>query len=366
MNDFENYIVSCFGTSFLTIYGTGLAAQTVYESLKSLGIQVKCFCESGTENGKKEYLGLPVKTQAEIPSNSRCLICANPEYGIEKRLENYGIFDWRYIDPEILKLYASDKNYFSRVRKMIDDNEAKIKRVRKSLADEKSKDVLDTILSHRCDPDIKKTYEMCTEQYFGNDLIHEIEEYDFVDCGAYNGDTLRRFVGQLNDPKEYFKNHTYHAFEADANNVMEIEHYCKEHGYEHVKIHQAAVWNGQQKELFFETDDNEIAVGGKAGVESNMENAIKIKAESLDDALAGENVDMVIMDIEGAEPEALKGAKQIIKQQAPVLAISVYHKLEHLWEIPLQIQALNENYKLYLRHHRWNMHDTVCYAINRE
>ncbi len=47
----------------------------------------------------------------------------------------------------------------------------------------------------------------------------------------------------------------------------------------------------------------------------------------------------------------------------PKLAISAYHSIEHLWEIPLLIKEINLGYHLFYRHHRWNMHDTVCYAI---
>jgi hypothetical protein len=69
------------------------------------------------------------------------------------------------------------------------------------------------------------------------------------------------------------------------------------------------------------------------------------------------------MDIEGSEPQALSGAEEIIKKQKPKLAISVYHKLEHLWEIPLYLKHIVPEYKIYLRHHSPLEYETVCYAI---
>lgn len=364
MNDFEKYMLSCSEVPYLVICGTGLAAKFVYEGLMKMGIKINCFVEGGNET-KRTYLGLPVNSENDIPNNSRCLICANPDYKIEKRLERCGITDWKYIDPIICREYAHNNDYFKTIIRRLTDNKKRIDDLRECLADEQSRHVLDVVLEHRINPEIRKIYEIFTEQYFGNDLVKRVDGYDFVDCGAYNGDTLKRFIHQLENPIEYFKNHVYHAFEADRSNINQIVEYCNKKKIENVIVHQAVVWNGEEEEIFFEVDDSEISVGGKAS-DDKTERAIKVKAESLDIALAGQNVDMIIMDIEGAEPEALKGAKNIIKEKAPILAISVYHELNHIWEIPLQIKALNSDYKIYLRHHRWNMADTVCYAISSQ
>ena len=69
------------------------------------------------------------------------------------------------------------------------------------------------------------------------------------------------------------------------------------------------------------------------------------------------------MDIEGAEIEAINGARQIISKHKPDLAISVYHKIEHLWEIPLLLNTLDNNYKFYLRSHEHFNQETILYAV---
>ena len=73
---------------------------------------------------------------------------------------------------------------------------------------------------------------------------------------------------------------------------------------------------------------------------------------------------MIKMDIEGAETEALKGAKMIIKRDKPVLAISIYHKPEDIIELPELISDIHEGYKFYLRHYSLSWYDTVLYAIS--
>jgi hypothetical protein len=68
------------------------------------------------------------------------------------------------------------------------------------------------------------------------------------------------------------------------------------------------------------------------------------------------------MDIEGAELNALKGARRIIEEQTPKLAICVYHKPKDIWEIPQLILDICPRYKFYLRHYSFSPTETVLYA----
>lgn len=65
----------------------------------------------------------------------------------------------------------------------------------------------------------------------------------------------------------------------------------------------------------------------------------------------------------GAAYEALKEARKIIKNNYSVLAISLYHKPEDVFEIPKLILDIYSGYKLYLRHYSFSRHETVLYAI---
>lgn len=69
------------------------------------------------------------------------------------------------------------------------------------------------------------------------------------------------------------------------------------------------------------------------------------------------------MDVEGAELIALKGAEQTIKKYKPKLAISIYHKPNDLWEIPLLIKSWVPEYKIYIRHYNVVSSETIMYAI---
>lgn len=79
--------------------------------------------------------------------------------------------------------------------------------------------------------------------------------------------------------------------------------------------------------------------------------------------LAGKRVTFLKLDIEGAEMEALRGAGQIIRTQKPKLAVSVYHRRDDIWRIPMLLLSYVPTYRFYLRVYSFTGKDTVLYAI---
>jgi hypothetical protein len=73
-------------------------------------------------------------------------------------------------------------------------------------------------------------------------------------------------------------------------------------------------------------------------------------------------VDFIKMDIEGSELEALQGAQQTLREFAPRLAISLYHRPEDFVSIPLWLDSLGCGYRFYLDHYSIHHEETVLYA----
>jgi hypothetical protein len=71
----------------------------------------------------------------------------------------------------------------------------------------------------------------------------------------------------------------------------------------------------------------------------------------------------VKIDVEGSEPDVLEGARALLANQQPVLAVVLYHRPEDLWQIPLQIHAINPAYRIFLRRYGDECWEQVCYAI---
>lgn len=70
------------------------------------------------------------------------------------------------------------------------------------------------------------------------------------------------------------------------------------------------------------------------------------------------------MDVEGHEEKTLLGARKTIASQHPILAISIYHKREDIWNLPSIILDMYSGYRFYLRHYSVRTIETVLYAID--
>jgi FkbM family methyltransferase len=177
----------------------------------------------------------------------------------------------------------------------------------------------------------------------------------FVDCGAFDGDTIRSF---LNLRGERFGQII--AFEPDPKNYAALTSYVAglpEGVKGRIQLHRAGTSLRREKVCFSAT--------GNMGAVITAAGEIEIDCVPLDEALAGQFPSYIKMDIEGVEPDALAGAAGVIREHAPVLAICVYHRQDHIWRIPLQIRALRNDYEFFLRRYQEECWDVVCYAVPR-
>lgn len=70
--------------------------------------------------------------------------------------------------------------------------------------------------------------------------------------------------------------------------------------------------------------------------------------------------------IEGHELPALKGAKRMLVENRPIIAVTAYHNEDGVWKIPMWLMTELENYNFHFRLHGWCGTGAVVYAIPRE
>ncbi len=189
--------------------------------------------------------------------------------------------------------------------------------------------------------------EMCDKQYFDKKIILPEPGEVFVDGGSYDGRTIRQFIKWCNG--DYKK---IYAFEPDSANCKWLTDNLK--GID-VKIYNRGLWDSEC-ELSFSNNGSQ----GSKIIDSG-ENTIK--TISIDEAVGGERVTFLKLDVEGAEYMALVGAKETITKHHPKLTISIYHKPEDIFELPELILSFWPEYRFYLRHYQLGPYETILYCL---
>jgi FkbM family methyltransferase len=186
--------------------------------------------------------------------------------------------------------------------------------------------------------------------YFPADLFALGADEVFVDCGAFDGDTILSFLQQQ---KCGFKKIV--AFEPDPASFAKLRQKTASFAAkDRIALYKAAI--GALNGLVPFTADGTPAAAVGVGT-------VEVDCIKLDDVLKDEVPTYIKIDIEGAELDAIEGAREIIKHHSPVLAVCSYHKQDHVWKIPLLIHSINPDYRFFLRPHLIEVWDLVCYAI---
>jgi FkbM family methyltransferase len=189
--------------------------------------------------------------------------------------------------------------------------------------------------------------------YFEKNFIFPQKQEIFVDGGSLNLENAFDFVQWCDGNYEHI-----YAFEPDKKNFQACEEVlCNTASLDRsrISLYPEGLWNSRKVLSFHET--------GGGGASLSMEGNVRIPVTSLDAVLAGRKVTYIKLDIEGAEKEALEGAKETICKYKPKLAICLYHKFEDVIEVPLHILRLVPSYKMYIRHYSTFHYETVLYCV---
>lgn len=234
------------------------------------------------------------------------------------------------------------------------DNLDSIQKVYEILDDKKSKQTYLNVLAYRLTADKKYIKNAYTDepQYFIQGFCGEKDQAIYLDGGAYTGDTFLEYCKYNSPPDKAY------LFEPDEANLGRL--------YVNVKpfrdktdiiVIKKGIYN-IETELYFKSG-NDTSSSFSEQLQDNTETV----SVTTIDATVPDKTSFIKMDIEAFEPFALQGARRTILRSYPKLAICIYHKTEHMWEIPLMIKKMAPNYSHFkVRHHRKDYAETVLYV----
>ena len=347
------------------IFGAGTMGQRAVSALNSMGIHPLSFADNSPILWGKSINGIPVLS----PEDAAELFGEDAVFFIAIRNENHWFREtfnqllqlgcehvsssepiaWRFPDkfPSFLlydlphRLYAHAEDVAHAATLWADEE---------SIAEY----VAQIQLRAFGDP-LQLSQPALEESYILPDVFRLEPEDVFLDCGAYDGDTIR---GLIEQEVPFGK---IEAVEADSHSFARLADYLATLEPEirnRIRLHHCAVGAHRGNVRFEDT----------GGVDSRISErgSLLIDMVPIDVMFASKRVSMIKMDIEGGEYDALIGAQQVIQRDRPILAICVYHSQEDIWRLPLLIRKLCPEHRMYLKAYRGDGIQTVVYAVPPE
>ena len=344
------------------LYGAGFAGRQCRKILKKEFVEVVFFVDDDITKWGKCIEELSVHSYEELAEycskEEHVNVILTSIYGvpISKRVEKinnviiYEMYDW-YTEVVMPERFG-EKIYDEVSLKKYKDN---IENLKEYLSDDKSYTIFQNLYQYMITGNINYIYEISTveEQYF----IKEVREYfkdkafSIVDAGAYEGDLVRAILDMNLNVKEWF------CFETNKKNYEQLVKNSYENNFKGKQICiNEGLWN--ENVLLYVQGEG---TSSKVVEEKSEKEAVKMT--TIDEYFKDIHIDLVKMDIEGAELNALKGGIEVIKRDRPILAISIYHSIEDYYNIMKLLISELQNYKYYIRHHSMVFCETVLYAI---
>ena len=337
----------------LIVYGLGSTGQMIVDELLDGGVAIDLILDRGKAG--QVYRDIPVRALGGTDlTGAKILIALHNHYvdlhQLHADLTAAGAAD--ILTPirlgELIDQPKSNTGYWLEPDFPYDAHNANFARVRALLADLKSQQTFDALLRYRRSGDIADCpIPSLDDEYTPADLPRFAEPLRLIDCGAFTGVAVHKFLtaGYTID--------SLVAFEPDLANFAILAR--RDFPIASALCLPLGTWST--------TTQLKFSSGSSMASHLSDQGDVTIQCVAVDDLLHGQPINLVKLDVEGAEIETLKGMTQLIHEQRPNLLVSAYHTPGHLHEIAELIDDWGLGYRFHLRVHEQNSFGVVLYAL---
>ncbi|HEV7699986.1 MAG TPA: FkbM family methyltransferase [Pyrinomonadaceae bacterium] len=346
------------------LYGAGELGLTVLHKLRAIGIEPVSFADDTPEKQGRIIEGLPVMTPqaaaARFGANAVFIVTIlNPRLNFvtararieqltENRVFSFLHMAWRH-PGEFLPYYQFEPP------ELMLSKQRDIRDAFDLFEDEESRQQFIAHVRFRLHLDHAELPPADHGNYFPTDIGMRLSDrVVFVDCGAFDGDTIRLFLAQQG---EGFG--AIYAFEPDKRNFDKLSSYVEGLAGNIVqKIHLFNAGVGEER--------SKLRFNSAGNMSSSVNNSgdAEIDIFPIQDVVRADGGPVYLkFDVEGAESEALAGCEKFFKDSQTMFAISVYHRPDDLWQLPLYVASKTKDYRFYLRTQGEDGMDVICYAL---
>lgn len=344
----------------IVFFGAGRLGEIALCDARRAGIEPLAFADNNTQRWGTECQGVPVVSPLEAAErfggNSVFVITVYTSAPVWEQLRGLGLEPLSFarlawLHPAEFLPHAGLELPHKIIR-----NAAAVLATEALWSDQESRTEFAEQIRWRTSlrPEILRSHPPAANTYFADELFEFHDHEVFVDCGAFDGDSIRAFLGRVQG--NFTK---IIGLEPDPLNRDRFEKFrsgLPAGQRDRVELLPYAVGDKRERLIFDVTGTAASVLGaGKNEVECVPLDEVITPAPTF-----------IKMDIEGAEPAALRGAASLLRQHRPILAICLYHAVEHLWEIPLWLNQTVPDYELFFRRYSDECWEIVCYAVPRE
>ena len=330
MNDLWRYLEKA--QKPIVLYGMGNGADKIIKVLDERGIKISGVFASDGFVRPKTFHGFAVEHFADVKErlgDMIVLLCFGTH--LPDVMENIKMVaskcELYAPDVPVCEDFLFDGQYFK-------ENEQNFAHTQNILADDLSKKTYRNTIDFKLTGKLDYLFncETSFDEPYGNFLKLDDNEI-FIDLGAYRGDTVDDFIKRTGDYGKIY------AVEPDSKSFSKLCEFAK--GFENIECINALISNRCSTALF--------SSGSGRGSKTDK-GGIETKTVTVDAILNGGAATFIKMDVEGAEYDAIEGARNTILNCKPKMQIAAYHKSGDLLEIPKRVLAIRPDYKVYMRH----------------
>ncbi|MCR5061124.1 MAG: FkbM family methyltransferase [Saccharofermentans sp.] len=333
MKDLWNYLKET--EKPIVLYGTGNGADKIIDRMILDGTWSKVkgiFASSGFVRDRY-FRGIKVETYETLKSrlgNMIVLLCFGSSLpGVIDNVERIASENELYA-PQV-PVYGTgifDSGYYN-------EHKEELERSRSLMADELSAVSFDNTISYFLSGDMSYLRKCEVDKADEYRLTSLMENAVYLDLGAFTGDTALEYSKVFPSISRII------AVEPDARNYRRLCDNTKE-------IEGITCINALISDTCGITHINQ----GKGRGVHEQDKGLDIECTTVDAILAGSGTDLIKFDVEGNEIKALTGAVHTVREYKPVLHIACYHRSSDLFEIPLFVNSIRDDYKIYMRHRK--------------
>ncbi len=315
------------------LYGMGDGAEKVMERLEDVGVTPAGVFASDAFARRNNFCGFEVIPYSEAKikcSEMIVLVCFGTQ--IPEVIDN------------IKKISAEQELYIPDVPVYGDGtfNEAflnkylkEVNKVYDILADEQSRFVFNSLIEFKLTGNPESLFASATPygEVYENIITLSSEEV-FLDLGAYKGDTVEDFIKRAGGKYNYI-----YAVEPDKKIYNKLINATND--IKNFTALNAAISNTCGTIMFSMKGGRNSSACAGGGVETS--------SITVDEIAKAHAPTFIKFDVEGAENAAINGARNTIFKHKPKMQIAAYHRNEDIFNIPLTVHSIRDDYKIYLR-----------------